>query len=425
MRSRSNVSSVEIEIRSASQLEVSRIDARGPVSEQPPDLTREHGPQLRVRQRRQSPERPDPRRREALLCPRADAGQDPGRKRREESRLATGRHDRDPTGLPPIRRHLADHLRRRDTERARERCRAAHRDLHRLGKLARARERVEYDPEVEVALVDPRPLDARHDLPDRRPDRLRVLAVERVPRAQEDRPPDIGGAPRRSSSPTGSRTCARRSSPSRPHHARAGRRRRRAGASASDGSSSSSTAAKNASRSRCARIGMTSARLRFGRDPLTATAATASRDRAARPVSGVLRRRRGTRLPGRTPRGRPGRRPRGRSVAPPRPRVRRRRRPAAAPRGRPRGERSTRRAAEPAATIRNVFGLPARRAPALRAPRLDERLQADVRRLAHAIAGRGGGLRREPHVRRRARPGTRERLFPPPRPSSSRSPSRR
>ena len=39
--------------------------------------------------------------------------------------------------------------------------------------------------EVEVALVEPRALDARHDLPDRRPHRLRVLAVQGVSRPQE------------------------------------------------------------------------------------------------------------------------------------------------------------------------------------------------------------------------------------------------
>ena len=40
--------------------------------------------------------------------------------------------------------------------------------------------------EIEVALVEPGPLDARHDLPDRRPHRLRVLAIQRVSRPQED-----------------------------------------------------------------------------------------------------------------------------------------------------------------------------------------------------------------------------------------------
>jgi hypothetical protein len=40
-------------------------------------------------------------------------------------------------------------------------------------------------PEVEVALVDPRPLDAGNDLADRVPDDPRVLAVERVPRSEE------------------------------------------------------------------------------------------------------------------------------------------------------------------------------------------------------------------------------------------------
>ena len=41
--------------------------------------------------------------------------------------------------------------------------------------------------EVEVALVDSRPLDARDDLGHGVPDDARVLAVERVPRAEENR----------------------------------------------------------------------------------------------------------------------------------------------------------------------------------------------------------------------------------------------
>jgi len=91
---------------------------------------------------------------------------------RQESGFPTGRDDRDAAGLAAVGRDLADDLRRRDAERARERRRAADRDLHRAGEAPRACERVEHAAEVEVPLVDPGPLDARHDLLDAGPDRL-------------------------------------------------------------------------------------------------------------------------------------------------------------------------------------------------------------------------------------------------------------
>ena len=50
--------------------------------------------------------------------------------------------------------------------------------------------------EIEVALVEAGALDARHDLPHGRPDRLRVLAVEAHAAAARRPPPDSGGAPR-------------------------------------------------------------------------------------------------------------------------------------------------------------------------------------------------------------------------------------
>ena len=101
--------------------------------------------------------------------------------------LGAGGDDRDPAGLAPVGRDLRHHLRRRDAERAGEARRRAHRGLHGLGDGPGARVVGGEPGEVEVALVEPGPLDARDDLAHRRPDGLRVLAVERVARADEDR----------------------------------------------------------------------------------------------------------------------------------------------------------------------------------------------------------------------------------------------
>ena len=159
-----------------------------------------------------------------------------------------------PPGLAAVGRDLRDDLRGRDAERAREPRPRPHDGAHRLGERARVVERRRDLAEVEVALVDPGLLDRRHDLADRRPDLARVVAVERVARADEDAPAGSAAAPRRTTSPSGSRSRGRRSSRSRRRRGRAGRRRRRAARARSAGSSSSSTAAKNASRSRCATI---------------------------------------------------------------------------------------------------------------------------------------------------------------------------
>ena len=72
---------------------------------------------------------------------------------------------------------------------------AARTDVCTASATARAPgERGDDRAEVEVALVDPDLLDARHDLADRAPDGLRVLPVERVPGPDED---DVGAAPER------------------------------------------------------------------------------------------------------------------------------------------------------------------------------------------------------------------------------------
>ena len=164
------------------------------VAEQAADLAGQHRPELDVGERGDPADRRDPGRGESLLRARSDARQNARRERGEEACLAARRHDRDPSRLAPVGGDLADDLRRRDAERAGERRRAPHGDLHGLGEPAGARERVQHRAEIEVSLVDPGPLDTRHDLLDARPDRLRVLPVERVPRPEEH---DVGAATER------------------------------------------------------------------------------------------------------------------------------------------------------------------------------------------------------------------------------------
>ena len=78
--------------------------------------------------------------------------------------------------------------------------------------------------------------------------------------------PGSGAAPRRSSSPSGCRTCARRSSRWRPRRGPCGSPPTTSGFRRSEGSSSCSTAAKKASRSRCATITATKSRNWCGTD---------------------------------------------------------------------------------------------------------------------------------------------------------------
>src|SRR6185436_17243252 len=135
------------------ELEVTRVDSSCAVPEEPADLAGEDGAKLGVRQRCEAAERRDARGREALLRARPDSGENPGRQGCEERGFPTGWDDRDAAGLAAVGRDLADDLRRRDAERARERRGAANRDLHRAGEAPRACERVEHAAEVEVALV--------------------------------------------------------------------------------------------------------------------------------------------------------------------------------------------------------------------------------------------------------------------------------
>ena len=170
------------------------------------------------------------------LGARADSRQQADRERREERRLASGPHDRQPAGLAAVGGDLRDHLRAREAERAREpRARADHR-LHGLGERAGVVEGRRDLAEVEVALVDPGLLDRRHDLADERPDLLRVLAVERTCAGGRTSRAGSAAAPRRTTSPRRCRSAAPRSSPSPRRRGRAGRRRRRAAARGARGS---------------------------------------------------------------------------------------------------------------------------------------------------------------------------------------------
>ena len=201
-RSRSKVSSTEIEMRSARELEAARVDPVRAVAEHAPDLAGEQRAQ--VERRRGAASAP------TVVTPAAARrcsarGPTPGSARTgygaRKRGLGPGRHDRDPARLAPVGRDLRDDLRRRDAERAGQARRRPHRGLDGLGDRARAREVGREPGEVEVALVEPGALDPRHDLAHGRPDRLRVVAVQRVPGPEEDRlraaPERLGAAHRR------------------------------------------------------------------------------------------------------------------------------------------------------------------------------------------------------------------------------------
>ena len=183
------------------QLEVARVDPACPVAQHRPDRAGEQRAQLGVAELGEPADRVDARPAQPLLGARPDARQQSHRERREEARLGAGRHQRDPAGLAPVGRDLAHDLRGRDPERARQARLGANGGLDRRGDGARLREVARDRCEVEVALVDPRALDARDDLADRVPHDARVLPVERVPGAEEHRgraaPQRLGRAHRR------------------------------------------------------------------------------------------------------------------------------------------------------------------------------------------------------------------------------------
>ena len=185
--SRANVSSWEIEIRS--------VDSSSGRGSMPRARSRNSRPTLPRRTCCRSPSViaamspivSIPSRDEALLRARADAWEDPDREGREERRLAAGPNDRQSSRLAPVGGDLRDHLRGRHPERAREPGACPHDGPHRLGERARIVERRRDLAQIEVALVDPCLLDGRHDLAHPRPDLARVVAVERMARADEHR----------------------------------------------------------------------------------------------------------------------------------------------------------------------------------------------------------------------------------------------
>ena len=157
-------------------------------------------------------------------------GPTPGRRRigngARNAASCPGRTTVSPPGLRRSDATFATTFERRDAERAREPRPRAHDRAHRLRERARVVEDRRDLAEVEVPLVDPRLLDRRDDLADRRPDLARVVLVERVPRPDEDGLRAAATAPRRTTSRSGSRSRGRRSSRSRRRRGRAGRRRR-------------------------------------------------------------------------------------------------------------------------------------------------------------------------------------------------------
>jgi hypothetical protein len=167
------------------ELEVAGIDPLCTVAEQRAERPGEEGSQLDVRERCERADRLDTRTAKSRLGTWPDAREDPHRQRREESSLRARGDDRDASGLPPVGGDLADDLGGPDAERAGQARAAAHGRLDGGGDRASPGEVVRDRAEVEVALVDPRPLDAGNDLADRVPDDPRVLAVERVPRSEE------------------------------------------------------------------------------------------------------------------------------------------------------------------------------------------------------------------------------------------------
>ena len=185
--SRSKVSSVEIETaRPGSRARVGRSPARGRGA-----VRRPCPGAAAAARRRRAPARapivatPAARSRSSARGPTPGSSRTSNGARNAASR--PGPHDREAAGLSPVGRHLRDDLAGGDAERAGQRGRAADGRLHRFGELAGGEE-VGCDlAEVEVALVDPGLLDGRDDLADRAPDRPRVLAVEGMAGADEDR----------------------------------------------------------------------------------------------------------------------------------------------------------------------------------------------------------------------------------------------
>src|SRR5205085_2850848 len=94
--------------------------------------------------------------------------------------------DDEPARLARVARNLSHHLARRHAERASEARRGAHRGLYRLSDDPGGEEAVRDFTDVEVTLINTGLLDGRDNAAHRLPDAAGVLAVQRVPRADED-----------------------------------------------------------------------------------------------------------------------------------------------------------------------------------------------------------------------------------------------
>src|SRR6185312_2515423 len=175
-------------------VESARVDAAGALLQHAPDTPRQEAPELSLRERGERADRLDAGGDEALLGLRPDAREPSDVERREEARLVALGNDRKAARLPVVAADLRHDLRRRDPDCTGEARRSPDGGLHRLGDLAGLEKRRGYLADIEVALVEPRLLDGGHDAAHGLPDVLRVFAVQRVARADEDHP---GAAPQR------------------------------------------------------------------------------------------------------------------------------------------------------------------------------------------------------------------------------------
>ena len=172
------------------EVEVARVDSPRAVAQERPERPGQKRLQLRVCQGRERADRVHAGRPQPRLRARPDAGEQADREWGEEPRFRAGRDDRDPARLAAVGGDLAHDLGGTDAERAGEARARANGRPDRGCERTCPREVGRDGAEVEVALVDPRALDARDDLGHRVPDGARVLPVERMAGPDEDR----GGA---------------------------------------------------------------------------------------------------------------------------------------------------------------------------------------------------------------------------------------
>jgi hypothetical protein len=152
------------------EIEPAWVDPAGTVAEHAPDAPGQKARERRVVDGCELADRRDPGGPEALLGPRPHTREPPGLERRQERGFGPGRYHDEPAGLAPVARNLGHDLAGGDADRARQARRRPHRRLHRLGHHACSQEVARHLAQVEVPLVEPRPLDGRHDLAHGRPD---------------------------------------------------------------------------------------------------------------------------------------------------------------------------------------------------------------------------------------------------------------